>query len=95
MITVIATLKLLEGHAEAFEETAMRLVAEVRANEPGNQLYALHRTDDPLSYIFVERYLDEAAIEAHRGSEHFRAIGREMGAHMDGRPDVVRLKEIE
>ena len=95
MITVVATLKIKEGHGGEFEETAMRLVAAVRENEPENHLYALHRTDAPLTYIFVERYTDEAAIDAHRASDHFRNIGREMGAHMDGRPDVARLLEIE
>lgn len=95
MYTVIATLKLKDGHAGAFEETARRLVAAVRANEPGNQLYALHRTDDPQTYMFVERYTDEEAMAAHRAADHFRTIGREMGEHMDGRPEVVRLKELE
>jgi len=42
-----------------------------------------------------ERYVDQAAVEAHRASEHFRTLGRKMGEYMDGRPEVLRLREVE
>jgi quinol monooxygenase YgiN len=95
MIGVIATLKVKDGQQADFETTAMRLVAAVRANEPGCLTYALHRTDDPLTYVFLERYQDQDAIEAHRKTDHFRQIGREMGAFMDGPPQVQRMAEVE
>ena len=95
MIGVIATLKVKDGQQAAFEETAKRLVAAVRANEPGCLTYALHRTDEPTTYVFLERYKDQAAIEAHRKMDHFRQIGRELGAVMDGPPQVQRMPEVE
>jgi quinol monooxygenase YgiN len=94
MIGVIATLKIKPGMNKQFEEIATKLVAAVRANEPGNKLYALHRTDDAETYIFLERYVDQAAIEAHRAQPHFKELGKKMGEFMAGRPDVKVLQEV-
>ena len=93
MLGVIAKIKVKDGQQAQFEETAKRLVAAVNANEPGCKLYALHKTDDPLLYVFMERYEDQAAVDAHRGSDHFKTIGREMGQYMDGKPDIMRGTE--
>ena len=95
MIGVVATIKVREGTGEQFEAVPKELVAAVRAHEPGCLLYALHRTEDPSTYVFMERYRDEAALEAHRKTDHFRQIGRRMGEFMDGRPDILRLQEVE
>ena len=95
MIGVIATLKVKDGQQADFEACAKRLVAAVRAHEPGCLTYALHRTDDPATYVFLERYKDQESIDAHRKTDHFRQIGREMGAFMDGPPEVKRMSEVE
>jgi quinol monooxygenase YgiN len=42
----------------------------------------------------MERYKDEDAVKAHRGSDHFRSLGKEMGAFMDGPPEILRLNEL-
>lgn len=94
MLATIATIKVKDGQAAAFEEIAKQLVAAVNANEPGCHLYTLNKGDDPLTYVFMERYADQAAADAHRASDHFRTLGRAMGAHMDGPPEVLRLKEV-
>jgi len=92
--TIVATLKIKPGMEKEFEAIAGELAAAVRKNEPGNKLYALHRTEDPQKYVFVERYDDEAAIEAHRASDHYKTLGRRMGPCMEGRPEILRLTEI-
>jgi quinol monooxygenase YgiN len=43
----------------------------------------------------MERYVDQAAVETHRATEHFKTLGRKMGEFMDGRPEVLRLREVE
>jgi quinol monooxygenase YgiN len=73
---------------------AKQLFANVRSGEPGCCLYALHKADAPLIYVLMERYADQAAVEAHRGTDYFKALGRKMGEFMDGRPEVLRLTEI-
>jgi quinol monooxygenase YgiN len=92
---VIATLKVKPGMEKEFEAVARELVAKVNAGEPGCRLYALHRAETPGTYVFMERYVDQAAVEAHRGTDYFKALGRKMGEYMDGRPEVLRLQEVE
>ena len=95
MLGVVATIKVKPGTGQQFEAVAKELVEKVRANEPGCKLYVLHRAEAPDTYVFLERYVDEAAVEAHRQTEHFKSIGRKMGEFMAGRPEVVRLVEVD
>lgn len=95
MLGVVATLKVKPGMEKEFEAVARELVAKVNAGEPGCRLYALHRAETPGTYVFMERYLDQAAVEAHRGTDYFKTLGRKMGEYMDGRPEVMRLQEVE
>ena len=46
----------------------------------------------PLAFVALE---DQAAVEAHRASDHFKTLGRKMGEYMEGRPEVVRLREVD
>ena len=97
MLGVVATLKVKAGMEREFEAVAKELVAKVNANEPGCRLYALHRLDgaDTPTYVLMERYVDQAAVEAHRATDYFKALGRKMGEFMDGRAEAVRLREVE
>jgi quinol monooxygenase YgiN len=95
MLGVVATLKIKPGREPEFEAVAKELVAKVNAHEPGCKLYALHVGEAPHTYVFLERYVDQAAVDAHRATEYFKALGRKMGEFMDGRPDVLRLREVE
>ena len=94
MLATIATIKIKDGQEAQFEEIAKQLVAAVNANEPGCHLYTLNQGDEPLTYVVMERYADQAAADAHRASDHLRTLGRAMGAHMDGPPAVLRLQEV-
>lgn len=92
--SIVATIKVKDGEQAAFEAVAGKLVAAVNANEPGCLLYTLNKGDDPCTYVFMERYRDDDAVQAHRASEHFRTIGRDMGQFMDGPPSVLRMQEV-
>jgi quinol monooxygenase YgiN len=94
MLAVIATIKVKPGMEKDFEAVAAELAAKVNANEPGCKLYILCRGEAPHSYVFMERYLDQAAVEHHRGTDYFKDLGRKMGAFMDGRPEIQRLTEV-
>ena len=91
----VATIKVKEGMAKEFEDAAMKLVAAVNENEPDCLLYRLYSTDDAHTYVFMERYKDEDATEFHRNSDHFKTFGAAMGPFMAGRPDVMRMDEVE
>jgi len=94
VIGIVATIKVKPGMEKEFEAVAKELVAKVNANEPGCMLYAIHHAETPQTYVFMERYTDQAAVEAHRATDYFKALGRKMGEFMDGRAEVLRLTEI-
>ncbi len=94
MIAIIATIKTKPGAGAQFEAVAKDLMAQVHANEPGCKLYQLCKSDEADTYVFMERYVDQAAVETHRGTAHFKELGRKMGEFMAGRPDVKILKEV-
>ena len=95
MLGVVATIKVKPGMEKEFEAVAKELVAKVNANEPGCMLYALHHGEQPHTYVFMERYADQAAVDAHRASDYFKTLGRKMGEYMDGRAEVHRLREVD
>jgi len=94
-IGVIATLQVQDGKGLELEAVFRGLAQQVRANEPGNKLYALHKSrEDANTYVVMEIYDDQAAIEAHRNSEHYKAAGPKLGAYLAGRPDIKFLDAV-
>jgi quinol monooxygenase YgiN len=94
MLGTIATIKVKEGQGAEFEKVALELVKKVNENEKGCLLYQLYHGEEPNTYVFMERYKDQAAVEEHRGTEYYKTLGRAMGPFMDGRPVLMRLKQV-
>ncbi|HWE39823.1 MAG TPA: putative quinol monooxygenase [Isosphaeraceae bacterium] len=74
MLCVAVTYVIKAGH----EDEAIRLLAELtpatRA-EPGCRMYQAHRsTTDPRKFFLYEQYDDQAALDAHRVSDHFARL---------------------
>ena len=47
----------------------------VSANEPGCKLYHANRSaDNPDIFLLYEHYADQAALDAHRNTPHFKEI---------------------
>ncbi|MBL8771571.1 MAG: antibiotic biosynthesis monooxygenase [Phenylobacterium sp.] len=73
-IGVIARVKVVAGKGAEFEAAFAEQAKGVRANEPANRLYQLVRSrQDPDSYVVMELYDDDAALEAHRAAPHIVA----------------------
>ena len=88
-IGIIATLKIQPGKNEEFENAFKGLMAAVEANEPGNNFYVLHRSrDDDTTYVVMEQYEDQAAVDAHGQSDAFKAASANLGGCMAGPPEV-------
>jgi len=88
-IGVIARLTIQAGKNEEFETIFNELASAVRANEAGNNFYSLHKSrSDENSYVVLEEYVDQAALDAHGQTDYFKAIGAKLGGCMAGRPDV-------
>ncbi len=95
MIALIAVLKVQEGKGSEFEAVFLELAAKVRANEPGNVFYQLTKSrTEADTYKVLELYKDQDAVAAHGGSDHFKDLGRKMGAFLAGRPDVEQLDAV-
>jgi quinol monooxygenase YgiN len=90
MIAVIAKLNVAEGKGAELEKAMLALAGQVRANEPGNQLYTLCKDADG-NYLVLELYRDDAALAAHGQSEHFKASGPSFKGLMAGAPQIQRL----
>jgi quinol monooxygenase YgiN len=73
-LTVIARVKAKPGR-EAELERALQEVVGATHEEPGCLRYALHRsTEDPATFLLVERWASRAAHEEHRQTPHFKAL---------------------
>ena len=92
MIALIAKLNVASGKEAAFEEVMLGLAEQVRANEDGNHLYTLVKDDD--GYAVLELYEDDAALQAHGQSEHFRDAGAKFAGLMAGPPTLSRYEVV-
>ena len=93
MIGIVATLKIKEGSGSDFEAVATELVEKVNANEEGVVYYDLYKQDET-TYVFLERYKDQEAQDAHGKTDYFRELGSKMGAFMAGAPDIKVLQSV-
>ena len=93
MIGIVATLKIKEGSGSEFEAVASQLVEKVNANEDGVVYYDLYKQDDT-SYVFLERYKDQEAQDAHGKTDYFRELGAQMGPFMAGSPEIIVLQSV-
>lgn len=96
MIAVIATLVAREGREAEFERVFLQMTDAVRANEPGCKLYQLAKSRDvPRRYEVLEIYLDDAALDAHRTSDHYKAGGRSLRELVEAPPEVKLHDTVE
>ena len=94
-VGVVATLTVAEGKNAEFEAAFSELMAAVRANEPGNEFYAVFQCrDNPQQYRVLERYVDQAAVDTHSKSEHFRAGGPKLAPCMAAPPVIEYMDGI-
>ena len=92
MIVVHATMPLDPDEREDALEQIEELV-EHSQDEPGTIEYrAATDVDDPNLVRFFERYEDEAALDAHTQTEHFRAFGAKLPGLLAGRPEITRFE---
>lgn len=94
-IGLLATIIVLEGKNAEFEQAFLNLADAVRANEPGNVFYALHKSaSDPQVYVVMEQYDSPEALELHRKSDHFREANQQLGGLVAAAPEVEILETV-
>ena len=91
-VGVIATLTVAEGKNAEFEAVFAELSAAVNANEAGCEFYSLTQSKaNPQIYKVLERYVDQAALDAHGKTDYFRAAGPKLAPCLAATPDIEYL----
>lgn len=94
-VKVIAFVTVKPGHEDAFVDAARICVAASRA-ESGVQHYELWRENEgDRRFVFNELYDDEAAVQAHMTSEHFKAFGRAARDLAAARPEIIVTQAVD
>jgi quinol monooxygenase YgiN len=77
MISFTVRMKFAEADHDAVAEMLRKLTLASR-EEPGCVTYVAHfLAGDPATVFIYEQYVDEAALDAHQNSAHFREYGAE------------------
>ena len=91
---VIAKWKIKESETARILKMLPELAEKTR-NEKGNLSYTIYQSEnDPRELILHEQYVDAAAAETHRQSEHYKRIGvNEIIPHLEVR-EVALVKKL-
>ncbi|PYS35112.1 MAG: antibiotic biosynthesis monooxygenase [Acidobacteria bacterium] len=72
MLILVVRVTITAGHEQEVAESFRQLQEETR-REPGCIAYVVQRSrENPRVYMIYEQYKDQAALEAHRNSPHFK-----------------------
>lgn len=94
-LKVIAFVTVKPGQEAAFEAEASTCVA-ISRTAPGVLHYDLCREDEgERRYVFNELYVDQAAVQAHMGSDHFTAFGMAAREFAAARPTIIATSPID
>lgn len=94
-VYLFASLTPIPEHVADVEAELTRMVAATRT-EPGNRRYdLLSPVDGTRSFHLYEIYVDEAALQAHRDSAHYKAFRAKIGAWLVGPPDVKVMTGVD
>jgi len=94
-VKVIAFVTVKPGEEDAFVEAARPCVAASRA-EPGVLHYDLWReAEGERRFVFNELYVDDAAVQAHMASDHFKAFGLAARNLAAARPTIIATHPVD
>lgn len=82
-------------HEQEFLQLARDTAAKVHSEEPGVLLYVLtkHPTE-PSTYVWLERYRDPAAVDAHMNSAHMKAAIAKLHDWLAKPPELMKLEQM-
>jgi quinol monooxygenase YgiN len=75
MIALVAVYHCQPGKGDEVEAQLKRMAPLVTEHEPGCRLYQASRSqENPDVFLLYELYADQAALEVHRETPHFKEI---------------------
>jgi len=94
-LTVIARVKAKEEKAAQVKEILLGLIGPTR-KESGCISYALHHsTDDACSFLFVEEWASQAALDEHLGTPYLQAFLSQVDDILAEPLDVTLWRRID
>lgn len=91
----LVTITIRPGMDAEFEAAADKLAAGAKASEPGTLDYRLFRVRGKAdTYMFIESYANEAALDLHRANPATQAHFKAVGACLAGRPVVEVIEPV-
>lgn len=94
-VKIVAFVTVKPGEDDAFIAAARICVAASRA-ETGVLHYDLwQETEGARRFVFNELYADDAAVQQHMGSDHFKAFGLAARDLATARPEIVITHAID
>jgi quinol monooxygenase YgiN len=94
-VKVVALVTLKPGADDAFLAAASTCVAASRV-EAGALQYELWReADGERRFVFDELYVDDAAVEQHMASDHFKAFGAAAGDLWAAPPTIIVTHAVD
>ncbi len=91
---VIARLKIQSGKEAEFEKAVNEIMPKV-AQEEGTLRYTLNRSKkDPSEYLFYEKYKDQASVNLHMSSTHFKEMSKNLASFLAGAPEIEMFEEV-
>lgn len=94
-VKVIAFVSVKQGREDAFVDAARDCITASRA-EPGVLHYDLWReVEGERQFVFNELYVDDAAVQAHMASDHFKAFGMAARDLAAARPSITVAHPVE
>jgi quinol monooxygenase YgiN len=95
VVTLLVTMTIKPEHDRDFLQLAAETAETVHREEPGTELYAMHEhPDKPNTYVWVERYADEAALEAHGNAPYMADALAKLPGWFAQPPELVKLSQI-
>lgn len=94
-VKVVALVTVKSGQDEAFVAAAKICVAASRA-EPGVLHYELWQEGEgERRFVFNELYVDDAAVQQHMASDHFKAFGLAARDLAAARPTIIVTNPVD
>jgi quinol monooxygenase YgiN len=91
-IVIIAEIEPSPRDAATVREALLTAVTRVRSEDDGCERYELHRDPRTGGFVMVERWRDQAALDAHAAGPAFAALS----AALEGRLAVpIALRPLE
>jgi Uncharacterized conserved protein len=93
VIKIVAVVTLKDAAFASEFESALKAVVEGTNTEEGNIYYASHQDiNNPLTYVIIESWKSQDAIDYHNETPHFKAFVAALGDNADLTINTIKLK---